>query len=264
MDRANRWIRTASTLLVAAGLALLGANIAFGGKINFTLPLVFLMLGAAFFALVFVFAPRWAWAAALLIPGSVFGVLGLIFLLNVITNDWNSWAYAWLLVVAGLGLGVVLAARRLSWRQEITLGGAVLIVLGVTFFALFGAIAGGPVIWVMAPLLLALSGLLLRWLRLETFLPASVLKRFPPAAPQPSDAPLASSPAAKGLIEPLSVRELEVLQAIDRGLSNQEIAEDLSLALSTVKTHINNIYGKLGVQTRVQAVKRARELDLIH
>jgi LuxR family maltose regulon positive regulatory protein len=65
------------------------------------------------------------------------------------------------------------------------------------------------------------------------------------------------------LVEPLSVRELEVLRLIDAGLSNQQIADKLSVAPSTVKTHINNIYGKLGVQTRVQAVTRARELNLL-
>ena len=57
-----------------------------------------------------------------------------------------------------------------------------------------------------------------------------------------------------GTVEP---RELEVLRLIDAGLSNQQIADKLSVAPSTVKTHINNIYGKLGVQTRVQAVTRA-------
>lgn len=65
------------------------------------------------------------------------------------------------------------------------------------------------------------------------------------------------------LVEPLSERELEVLQLIADGLKNREIARELTVALSTVKTHINNIYGKLGVSNRVQAVTRAQELDLI-
>jgi LuxR family maltose regulon positive regulatory protein len=65
------------------------------------------------------------------------------------------------------------------------------------------------------------------------------------------------------LIEPLSERELEVLALIADGLKNQEIADNLTVALSTVKTHINNIYGKLGVSSRVQAVTRAQELGLI-
>jgi LuxR family transcriptional regulator, maltose regulon positive regulatory protein len=63
-------------------------------------------------------------------------------------------------------------------------------------------------------------------------------------------------------VEPLSARELEVLQLVDQGLSNQEIAARLNIAASTVKTHINNIYSKLEVQTRTQAIRRARDLGL--
>jgi LuxR family maltose regulon positive regulatory protein len=65
------------------------------------------------------------------------------------------------------------------------------------------------------------------------------------------------------LLEPLSRRELEVLQLIAAGLSNREIAQRLFLALSTVKGHNRNIYGKLGVQRRTEAVARARELKLL-
>jgi LuxR family maltose regulon positive regulatory protein len=65
------------------------------------------------------------------------------------------------------------------------------------------------------------------------------------------------------LVEPLSERELEVLRLIAAGLSNQEIADQLVLAVSTIKWHINNLYGKLDVGSRTQAVARARELDLI-
>ena len=65
------------------------------------------------------------------------------------------------------------------------------------------------------------------------------------------------------LIEPLSQRELEVLQLIAQGLSNHEISERLFLALSTVKGHIRIIFGKLQVQRRTEAVARARELGLL-
>jgi len=64
-------------------------------------------------------------------------------------------------------------------------------------------------------------------------------------------------------MEPLSPRELEVLTLIDEGLTNAEIAQELTLAPSTVKTHINNIYGKLGVESRTQALKTAREKGLL-
>ena len=70
-------------------------------------------------------------------------------------------------------------------------------------------------------------------------------------------------PPAQLLIEPLSQRELEVLQLIAQGLSNQEISERLFLALDTVKGHNRRIYDKLQVQRRTEAVARARELGLL-
>lgn len=73
-----------------------------------------------------------------------------------------------------------------------------------------------------------------------------------------------SSPfAGQPLIEPLSPRELEVLQLIAQGLSNQQIAEQLYLAESTVKGHNSRIFGKLGVRRRTEAVARARQLGLL-
>ncbi len=65
------------------------------------------------------------------------------------------------------------------------------------------------------------------------------------------------------LIEPLSQRELKVLQLIAQGLSNREISERLFLALSTVKGHNQKIFDKLQVQSRTEAIARARELGLL-
>ena len=65
------------------------------------------------------------------------------------------------------------------------------------------------------------------------------------------------------LVEPLSERELEVLQHIAEGFTNQEIADRLYLSLYTVKAHARNIYGKLDVNNRAQAVARARELGVL-
>ncbi|MBV7334854.1 LuxR C-terminal-related transcriptional regulator [Chloroflexi bacterium TSY] len=65
------------------------------------------------------------------------------------------------------------------------------------------------------------------------------------------------------LIEPLSSREFEVLHLIDAGHTNQQIADELIIAVSTVKRHINNIYGKLHAQNRTHALARAREMKLM-
>ena len=65
------------------------------------------------------------------------------------------------------------------------------------------------------------------------------------------------------MIEPLSERELEVLKLLGTELSGPEIADRLSVSLNTVRTHTKNIYGKLGVNNRRAAVRRAEELDLL-
>jgi LuxR family maltose regulon positive regulatory protein len=77
---------------------------------------------------------------------------------------------------------------------------------------------------------------------------------------------LSMSPTLSGneqLVEPLSERELEVLRLIAAGRTNGEIAESLYLAVGTVKRHTHNIYGKLDVRTRTQAVARANALGLL-
>lgn len=63
--------------------------------------------------------------------------------------------------------------------------------------------------------------------------------------------------------DPLSERELEVLQHVARGLSNQEIADKLFLSAGTVKRHMSNIYQKLDVHSRTQALERARSLKVL-
>jgi LuxR family maltose regulon positive regulatory protein len=80
---------------------------------------------------------------------------------------------------------------------------------------------------------------------------------------RPAERPLSGSSQNRTLVEPLSEREIEVLQLVALGLKNEEIAERLIVSLGTVKTHINNIYGKLGVRNRVEAVTLARELSLL-
>jgi LuxR family maltose regulon positive regulatory protein len=75
-----------------------------------------------------------------------------------------------------------------------------------------------------------------------------------PAAPH--------APAVPGLIDPLTSRELEVLQMLAAGKSNQAIAGQLVVTLDTVKKHVSHVLGKLGAANRTEAVTRARELGL--
>jgi len=88
----------------------------------------------------------------------------------------------------------------------------------------------------------------------------------PPAATfvkrKPFDMAQDKSPIVN-LVEPLSERELEILQLVAAGLSNSQLADELIVTVGTVKKHLNNIYGKLGVASRTQAIGRGRELGLL-
>jgi LuxR family maltose regulon positive regulatory protein len=113
-----------------------------------------------------------------------------------------------------------------------------------------------------------------RRLFLEEGPPAlELLRHLRPVAPQFVDQILGAGAAEaepmpalgpiQGLADPLSDRELEVLALISDGLSNREIGTRLFISVGTVKTHVHSILGKLGVQSRTQAVARARERDLL-
>jgi LuxR family maltose regulon positive regulatory protein len=89
----------------------------------------------------------------------------------------------------------------------------------------------------------------------------------PPVNKQSTTPALAAGASVKNpkseMVEPLSERELEVLRLVARGLSNREISERLFLAVNTVKGHNQKIFDKLQVQSRTEAVARARELGLL-
>ena len=82
----------------------------------------------------------------------------------------------------------------------------------------------------------------------------TLLAAFPGQKPGPHRA---------GLVEPLTERELEVLRLLAAGRSNAEMAAELFVEQSTVKTHLIHLYRKLGVHSRTQAVARARALGLL-
>jgi DNA-binding CsgD family transcriptional regulator len=92
----------------------------------------------------------------------------------------------------------------------------------------------------------------------DTAAPPSPVFEFPPA---PGPYPASTIPAATAAV-PLSQREREVLQLLARGLSNKEMARTLSVSENTVKTHLANLYEKLGARRRTEAVAAARRLGL--
>ena len=89
-----------------------------------------------------------------------------------------------------------------------------------------------------------------------------LLAAFPIADEEQSD-PSKSLVPESDSVEPLSEREIQVLQLIAEGLTNQEVATRLYLSLHTVKAHARNIYRKLAVRNRTQAVAKGRTLGVL-
>ena len=81
--------------------------------------------------------------------------------------------------------------------------------------------------------------------------------------PAPLEAEPEGNAATQQLEDPLSERELEVLDLLASGRTNSEVARDLFVSVGTVKSHTGNIYRKLGAKNRAEALARARELGVL-
>lgn len=252
----NRPINITSLIIIIMGIGLLILRIALGDQYNIAPPLVFWVLAGGFFILIFSIRDNWNLTSYLFIPAFLLTAFAVIFTLNVLTKDWGSWAYAWLLLVAAIGIGGIFAAHGQSWPLLLRYIAWGLAIGGITFFGVFGVIAGGAFIQIVAPILLVAAGFGLRILSKSENKSNNEepITKNAIQVNQPGD-----NNGEQNHLAILSVRELEVLNLIDKGLTNQQIALRLSVAESTVKTHINNIYSKLGVQSRVQAINKVRK-----
>lgn len=150
-------------------------------------------------------------------------------MLSDISKTW--WAN---ILLYGLSLGLLLAALQFSKFRLLTFGNAEAWYTGLVaaLFAVLGIWAGRKLTRKPAP---------------------PVLNSEPMVRPNPA------------LLEKLGItpRELEVLEQMSLGLSNQEIADKLFVSLNTIKTHSSNVFSKLGVQRRTQAIQQAKTLGLL-
>ncbi len=104
---------------------------------------------------------------------------------------------------------------------------------------------------------------LLRLAHAQGIAPHYITRLLVASGEQPSASAAVPTPRSTVLLEPLTERELEILHLIAAGASNEEIAEQLVIAIGTVKRHVSNIFGKLTVSNRTQAVARAQAFGLL-
>lgn len=196
---------------VVSGLILIGLGVIFllGQFINFSAwqlvwPLLVMGAGGMFFAGMLAGGKS---AAGLAVPGSIISVIGAVLLYQNFTRHWNSWAYAWTLIVLAVGVGLWIAGRWGDDAQQRHSGLRVMQV-GVVMFILFGIFFEGFIFgfsgarWqrIIFPVLLVLFGLYLLvrrsglWPNPAAATPAPMpdTTSTPPDGPPPSDAPTAT------------------------------------------------------------------------
>lgn len=129
-------------------------------------PVVFFVSALLFFAPAFVFWPVRQGLSALFIPGTMVLTLGLILQYQVLSNDWVSWSYAWLLLLGSVGFGLTLASWVGDWGRGPAITGIVIGMVFVGIFAIFASIFGGPLLKTIAPVLFIVFG---GWLLIRSF-----------------------------------------------------------------------------------------------
>jgi len=109
-------------------------------------PVIFFVTALGFYLPAVIWPESRRGLAALYIPGSMILVMGIAFLYNTLSGDWGVWAFAWLLIPLGIGLGMTLAAWIGSWDRPVGEVGIWIMVLNAVGFGLFGTLFGEPLI----------------------------------------------------------------------------------------------------------------------
>jgi hypothetical protein len=161
MDESKR-----GSIIAGAGLVLLGVlficlNLFQGITLAKSWPVIFFVIAFAFFL------PGLAWPesrkglAALYIPGTILFVIGLIFFFNTLTGIWAVWAYAWILIPASVGLGMMLAAKGGKWEHGVFLVGTWIALISLAVFAVFAALFGNLVLKFIGAGIMVVMGVLM-------------------------------------------------------------------------------------------------------
>ena len=161
MSRMDRGSLAAALFLITLGAVFLVVNLVPGLTFARTWPVIILVISAAFFLPALIAKEARRGLAALAIPGSIFLILGAIFLYNTLSNDWASWAYAWILLPASVGLGLTLASAIGGWERTALDVGVWIMVLSGAAFGLFATLFGEPLVKAVGAGALILGGLLM-------------------------------------------------------------------------------------------------------
>jgi len=148
-------------VLVLLGAVFIAINLIPGITGNKTWPLIFIVAGIGFLLPAFIWQNSRSGLAGLYIPGMILLTLGGIFLFNTLSGIWGVWAYAWLLIPAGVGLGLYTGAAVGNWHNDVRRTGVWMMVISTSVFALFAALFGAPLVKIIGAGFLILTGVVI-------------------------------------------------------------------------------------------------------
>lgn len=161
MNHIDRTTKTLGFLLIGLGAIFLILNLV-GLDTRKSWPIIFYLLAAGFFAPAFLFPQHRRGLAGMFIPGGIMLALGLIFTYNVLANDFAVWAYAWLLIPAGVGVGLLAGDLFGGWGDGSRSAGLWLLAANTGLFALFATLFGrNEFIRIAGPALIIFAGILI-------------------------------------------------------------------------------------------------------
>jgi hypothetical protein len=161
MDSTRKGSILIGGVLIAFGLLFLIFSLLPGFSIGVAWPIIFYIIAAGFALPIFFWPENRRGLAALFIPGSIFLALGLIFTYTVATQDWVAWAYAWLLMVSGVGLGLILASSFGGWDRNVRWTGIWMLAISIGLFGLFATLFGASILKIIGALLVMAVGIVL-------------------------------------------------------------------------------------------------------
>ena len=158
MNDSNRGTMVTGLILVILGVLFFILNLIPGISAAKTWPMILILLAIGFFIPSLIWPKSREGLAGLFIPGCILLTLGAIFLFNTLTKIWNIWAFAWLLIPASVGLGLVSGATVGKWDRSVKQVGFWMMVISLTAFALFASLFGTPVVKAIGAGFLLVSG----------------------------------------------------------------------------------------------------------
>jgi len=167
MKSENRAGLVIGLLLIGLGGLFLASNLLTGFDIILSWPIIFFILAAGFAIWPFIFPQAKQGLAGLLIPAAILATLGSIFMYNTLTTDWGAWAYLWILLPGGVGLGLVVAGWVGEWGRTTVNVGLWMLGISLVVFAFFSTLFGEPALKIAGSSLLILAGGTLLWRALQ-------------------------------------------------------------------------------------------------